>query len=93
MRTVEDRAHSLGQLLSREQPVGLYDLTLAMNPLGLYRVEPRALGGQKAVYDPHSRAAAFDCPVVGGDPLSDLSLEMCQEALSQINTQTFLPAV
>src|SRR5215210_2013637 len=74
MRTVEDRAYSFGQLVSREQPVRLYDLALAMNPLGLHRVEPRALGGQKAAYDPHSgfASAVFDFSVVRGDPLFDL---------------------
>src|SRR5215210_9273811 len=72
MRTVEDRAYSLGQLVSCEQPVGLHNLALAMNPLGLHRVEPRALDGQKAAYNPHSTAAAFDYSVVRSDPLSDL---------------------
>jgi hypothetical protein len=43
-----------------------------MNPLGLYRVEPRALLGQKAAYDPHSFATVFNFPVVRGDPPSDL---------------------
>src|SRR5215217_2175825 len=33
MRTVEDRADSLGQLVSREQPLGLYHLALAVDPL------------------------------------------------------------
>src|ERR671939_1074862 len=72
MRTIEDSADSLGQLVSGEQPLGLYDLALAMDPLGLHRVEPRALLGQKAAYDPHSFAAAFDSSVVRSDPLSDL---------------------
>src|SRR5215203_4329360 len=72
VRTSEDRAHSLGQLVSCEQPLGLYNLALAMNPLGLHRVEPRALLGQKAAYDPHSLATVFNFSVVGGDPLSDL---------------------
>jgi hypothetical protein len=35
MRTVEDRADPICQLLSRQQPLGLYDLALAMDPLGL----------------------------------------------------------
>src|SRR5918993_1448445 len=72
MRTVEDRADPICQLVSREQPLGLYDLALAMDPLGLHRVEPRALLGQKAAYDPHSTAAVFDCSVVRGNPPSDL---------------------
>src|SRR5215212_9316368 len=43
-----------------------------MDPLGLHRVEPRALFGQKAAYDPHSICAVFDLTVVRGYPLSDL---------------------
>jgi hypothetical protein len=44
--TVEDPANPLGELVSTEQPLGLNYLAFAMNPLRLYRVEPRALGGQ-----------------------------------------------
>src|SRR5215213_11562798 len=72
MRTVEDRADPICQLVGREQPVGLYDLALAMDPLGLHRVEPRALFGQKAAYDPHSLATVFGLTVVRSDPLCDL---------------------
>src|SRR5918997_5980224 len=72
MRAAEGSADSLGQLVSGEQPIGLYDLALAMDPLGLHGVEPRALFGQKAAYDPHSFAALFDFSVVRSDPLSDL---------------------
>src|SRR5215210_2454811 len=72
MRTVEDHAYSLSQLVSCEESVGLDHLALGMNPLGLNRVEPRALFGQKAAYDPHSFATVFDFPVVRGNPLCDL---------------------
>jgi hypothetical protein len=72
MRTVEDSADPIRQLVSREQPFRLYHLALSMNPLGLHRVEPRALFGQKAAYDPHSISAVFDLTVVRGNPLSDL---------------------
>src|SRR5215211_752284 len=72
MRTVEDPADPICQLVSRKQPGWLYDLALAMDPLGLHGVEPRALDGQKAAYNPHSTAAAFDYSVVRSDPLSDL---------------------
>src|SRR5215212_7174579 len=68
MRTVEDPTDPLGQLVSCEQPVGLDHLALAMDPLGLYRVEPRALLGQKAYDDPHSRDAVFDFSVMRGNP-------------------------
>jgi hypothetical protein len=72
MRTVEDQAYSLSQLVSCEQSVRLYDLALTMDPLGFHRVESRALGGQKAAYDPHSLATVFSLTVVRGNPLSDL---------------------
>src|SRR5215212_2222581 len=72
MWTVEDQAYSLSQLVSCEQSVRLDHLALGMNPLGLHRVEPRALLGQKAAYDPHSLATAFDLTVVRGNPRSDL---------------------
>jgi hypothetical protein len=72
MWTVEDPADSLSQLVSCEQLLRLYNLALAMNPLGLHRVEPRALFGQQAAYDPHSTATVFDFPVVRGNPRSDL---------------------
>src|SRR3712207_9576608 len=70
MRTIEDPADPIGQLVSREQPVRLYNLALAVYPLGLYGVQPRALLGQKAAYDPHSAATLFDSAVVRGDPFS-----------------------
>jgi hypothetical protein len=47
MRTVEDQAYSLSQLVSCEQSVRLDNLALAMDPLGLHRVEPRALLGKR----------------------------------------------
>src|SRR5215211_60675 len=76
VRTPECRAYSLGQLPSRQQPVGLDHPSLAVDPLGLYQVELRALFRQNAAYDPHSFAARFDPPVVGGYPLPDLAAYM-----------------
>src|SRR5215203_2192782 len=73
VRTVEDSADPICQLVCREQPIGLYHLSLAVYPLGLYGVQPRALDGQKAAYDPHSRASSFDITVVRSDPPPDLS--------------------
>jgi hypothetical protein len=43
MRTLKSSAGSFGQLVGREQTIGLYHPPFAVNPLGLYRVEPRAL--------------------------------------------------
>jgi hypothetical protein len=70
MRTTEDSAEALGQLVGCKQTSRFYHLALGMNPLGFYRVQPRALFGQKAAYDPHSTAAVFDFPVMRDDPLS-----------------------
>src|SRR5215207_9383715 len=43
VRTPECRADSLGQFVGTEHSIGLYNLALAVDPLGLYRIEPRTL--------------------------------------------------
>jgi hypothetical protein len=68
MRTVENPADSICQLVSCEQPAGFDHLALAMDPLGLYRVEPWALLRQEAAYDPYSRVTFFDPLVVRANP-------------------------
>src|SRR5215213_10364388 len=70
MRTTEDPADPLSKLVSAKQSLGLRDLAFAVDPLGLYGVEPRTLGGQQARYYPNPLAAGFDTAVVSGDPLS-----------------------
>jgi hypothetical protein len=72
MRTTEDPADPICELISTEQPLGLCDLAFAMNPLGLYGIEPRALGRQQAGHYPHPSFATtvFDSAAVGGDPAS-----------------------
>src|SRR5215207_4889839 len=73
VRTVESRADPLGQLVGAQQTVGLNHLAFAMNPLGLHRIEPRALLGQQTTDDPHPfLLALFEGPVVRSDPPSDL---------------------
>src|SRR5688572_23682270 len=72
MRTTEDPADSVGELISAKRSLGLRDLAFAVDPLGLYRIEPRALGGQRARYYPNPQAAGFDLAVVGVDPDSHL---------------------
>jgi hypothetical protein len=67
--TAEDLANSVGKLVSTKQPLGLNYLPLAMNPLRLDRIEPRALGGQQTWHYPDPTAAGFDLAVVGDDPL------------------------
>src|SRR5215211_5459054 len=74
MDTAEGPTNPIGELISTEQPLGLNYLAFAMNPLGFYRVEPRALGGQQTRHYPHSgfASAGFDTAVVGGDPVAHL---------------------
>ena len=45
--TAEDFANPLGELVSTEQPLGLNYLAFAVDPLGLYCIEPWAPGGQQ----------------------------------------------
>ena len=70
--TAEDFANPLGELVSTEQPLGLDHLAFAVDPLGLYCIEPRALGGQQTWHYPDPMASALDFPVMSGDPASDL---------------------
>src|SRR5829696_3048080 len=70
--TAEDFANPLGEFVSTEQPLGLNYLAFAVDPLGLYCIEPRALGGQQTTHYQNSMTAGFDTAVVGGDPTSDL---------------------
>src|SRR5215211_795699 len=73
VRTIEGSTHSSGQLVSREQSIGLYNLALTMNPLGLHRIEPRTLLGQQTTDDPHPfLLALFQSPVVRSDPATYL---------------------
>src|SRR5215208_3054112 len=76
MRTTEDPANPLGKLVGAQQTVGLYHLALAVDPLGLYGIQPRTLLGQKAAYDPHSLPAPFDLAVMRTEPAPDLFGDM-----------------
>ena len=68
MRTTEDPANPIGERVSSQHSVGFDYFALAVNPLGLYGIQPRTLLGQKAAYDPHSFAAPFDLAVVRTEP-------------------------
>src|SRR5215207_190430 len=74
MRTTKDPTDPICEFVSVQQTLGLDHLALAVNPLGLYGVQPRALLGQKAAYDPHSGFAptVFDFSVMLAQPASDL---------------------
>src|SRR5215207_8595757 len=60
MRTIENLTDPVGEFVSAEQSVGLYNLALAVDPFGLDGVKPRTPFWQKAAYDPHSAAALSD---------------------------------
>src|SRR5215211_4006531 len=72
--TAEGLADPVGELVSAEQCLRLDYLAFAVYPLGLYRIEPRTLGGQKAGNYPYSSFATiiFDLAVVGGDRASNV---------------------
>src|SRR5215203_3053958 len=74
VRTSKRRADSLGQLIGTEQAIGFDHFSLAMNPLGLHRIEPRALLGQQTTDDPHPLyLALFQSPVALTDPAANLA--------------------
>src|SRR4051812_31518528 len=73
VHTPECCADPVCQLVGTEHSLRLNHLALAMDPLGLYGVEPRALFGQQTAYDPHTRATLFDLTVVSSDPPSHLA--------------------
>lgn len=52
MWATEGRAHPLDQLVSTQQSLRFHDAPLAVRPLGLYEIQPRALLRQVAAYDP-----------------------------------------
>src|SRR5215218_7026574 len=74
MRTIEDTTNPLGELVSAQRiiAVGLNHFSLAVYPLGFYDVQPRAVFGQQAAYDPHSFSTLFDMAVVRTEPAPDL---------------------
>src|SRR5829696_6907092 len=73
MRATEHPAHPLGELVRSQEAVGLDDLALGVDPLGLDGVQPRALLRQKAAHDPHPLSALLDAAVVGTEPAPDLA--------------------
>src|SRR4051794_15155497 len=73
MRAIKGRAHPLGQLVGTQQTLRLHHAPLAVHPLGLYRVQPRALLRQKAAYDPNTfLLALLHLPVVLAHPPPNL---------------------
>src|SRR5215204_3037780 len=76
MRTIENPANPIGEFVSAQQPVGFDYFALAMNPLGLYGVQPRTLLGKKATHDPHTFTALLDFSVVLSEPAPHLFGDM-----------------
>ena len=65
MRTSEYPAYPIRKLVGSEQLLRLDHLALAVYPLGLYGVEPRALLRKQSAHDPHpSFASALLDPAV-----------------------------
>ena len=78
MGTAEDPAYPIGEFVSAQQTLGLYNLALAVDPFGFDGVEPRTLLWQKAAHDPHPSfvATVFDFAVVLAEPAPDLFGDM-----------------
>src|SRR5437899_677229 len=66
-------ADALDELLGGEQAVGLVDLALAVGPLGLDSVQPRAFHRQVAGDYAHAHTGPLHLAVVGADPGADLA--------------------
>jgi hypothetical protein len=92
--TAEGPTDPVGELVSAEQSLRLDYLAFAVDPLGLYRIEPGTLGRQKAGNYPYSSFATtiFDLAVVGGNPASTWRL-LCHKSLSQIKSRPCCPSV
>src|ERR687897_758230 len=92
MRTTEDPADPIRELVSAEQSVGLDHFALAVYPFGFDGVKPRVLFRQQAAHNPYSGFAPLSLTRRLCFPSQRLSsLETCQLALSQMSSRTFLP--
>ena len=65
MRTIEDPANPLGELVSSQRiTLRLHYFALAVNPFGFYGVKPWTLLGKKATHDPHPLCALLDFSIL-----------------------------
>lgn len=90
----EDTANTIGKLVGSEQSLGLGNLAFAMDPLGLDRVQPRALLGRRhaTMRTPASLPLVLTSRLWAAIQLRT-SLLLCQEAFSQIKSSAAsLPA-
>ncbi len=92
VRTPEDRADALGNLVSAQKPLGFHHLALAMNPLGSIALSHGLLVGKKQlmILTPSTISPFFTFLLYSLIQVRT-SLLTCQGALSRIKTHTFLP--
>ena len=64
MLTAKLVTDALGQFASCQQLISLHHFALGMDPVGFYRVEPGAFGGQGAGQNPYPPSFSFDLTVV-----------------------------
>jgi hypothetical protein len=76
MWAAEDPTGPLGEFVSAQETLRLDHLPFAMDPLGLYGIQPWTLLWQQAAYDSHSFAAALDTAVVRTEPTPELFGDM-----------------
>src|SRR5215213_26064 len=97
MRTIEDTTNPLGELVSAQRiiAVGLNHFSLAVYPLGFYGVQPRAVFGQQAAYDPHSFSTLFDLAVVSSapapDPFGDVARDVAPDGGQNVASASLEP--
>src|SRR5918995_4025395 len=72
MRTTKSPAYPVGEFIRTEQPIELHDPPFAVNPLGLYSVQPRTLFREQATDDPPPPAALLDFSIVFAEPPANL---------------------
>src|SRR5215213_2537302 len=68
MGAAKDPANPIRKLVGTDQHLGLDHFSFAMDPFGLYCVQPRTLFGQQTANDAHALPAVFDLSVVRSDP-------------------------
>ena len=85
--------NALGEGACRKQAIVFDDLTLAMNPRWLNRVQPGAFGGQEKGQDAHALARLLDLLVVFADPVLDHLGAVPARVVERLNSQFLLPSL
>jgi hypothetical protein len=76
MITAKCGAHSISQFLGRQGASWFCHSPLAVHPLGLYRIQPRALDGQQTHQNAHAFSCPFDLAIVFTDPVAHRMADM-----------------